>query len=117
MIRVWRVYDDTGEAEGSVFLVDRLWPRGIRRDDLRLDGWLRDAAPSDGLRRWFGHDPDRWDEFQRRYSEELDGNPEGWRPALEAARKGDVTLLFGAKDVDHNNAVALKSHLERRLAR
>jgi uncharacterized protein YeaO (DUF488 family) len=116
MIRARRVYGG-GEAEGSAFLVDRLWPRGVRKDDLRLDGWLRDAAPSDGLRRWFGHDPDLWDEFQRRYFEELDRNPDGWRPALEAAKKGDVTLLFGAKDVEHNNAVALKTYLERRLAR
>lgn len=116
MIRVKRVYDPPARGDGVRFLVDRLWPRGVKRESLRLDGWLKDAAPSDELRRWFGHDPARWDEFRRRYFAELDGNPEGWRPILEAARKGNVTLLFSAREAAHNNAVALKAYLDERLA-
>ena len=109
-IEVARVYD--GELpEGRRFLVDRVWPRGVRQQDLGLDGWLRDAAPSTALRRWFGHDPARWAEFQRRYTAELAAAPEHWRPLLDAARDGPVVLLFGARDVEHNNAVVLRDHL------
>ncbi len=115
MIRVKRVYESPEPDDGARFLVDRLWPRGVKKESLRLDGWLKDAAPSDELRRWFGHDPARWDEFQRRYRDELSGRPEAWRPIMEAARRGDVTLLFGARDADHNNAVALKVYLDARL--
>jgi len=95
--------------------VERLWPRGLKKDALKLDGWLKDAAPSDGLRRWFGHDPAKWAEFKARYFAELEARPEAWRPLLEAARAGDVTLLFSARDAEHNNAVALKEFLEVRL--
>ncbi len=115
MIRVRRVYEPPTPDDGARFLVDRLWPRGVTKEALRLDGWLKDAAPSDALRRWFGHDPARWDEFQRRYRDELNGRPEAWRPVVEAARRGDVTLLFGARDTDHNNAVALKVYLDARI--
>ncbi len=95
--------------------MERLWPRGLKKDALKLDGWLKDAAPSDGLRRWFGHDPAKWAEFKARYFAELEARPEAWRPLLEAARAGDVTLLFSARDAEHNNAVALKEFLEVRL--
>ncbi len=115
MIRVRRVYEPPTPDDGARFLVDRLWPRGVTKEALRLDGWLKDAAPSDALRRWFGHDPARWDEFQRRYRDELNGRPEAWRPVVEAARRGDVMLLFGARDTDHNNAVALKVYLDARI--
>lgn len=115
MIRVKRVYEPQEPDDGARFLVDRLWPRGVKKEALRLDGWLKDAAPGDALRRWFGHDPARWDEFQRRYRDELDGRPEAWRIIVEAARRGDVTLLFSARDAEHNNAVALKAYLDARL--
>lgn len=114
-IRTKRIYDPPEKADGSRFLVDRLWPRGVKKEKAVLDGWLKDVAPSDELRRWFGHDPDRWEEFQKRYFAELDGRPEAWGPLREAAEGGDVTLLFGARDRERNNAVALKSYLEDKL--
>lgn len=115
MIHVKRVYEPTTPDDGARFLVDRLWPRGVKRDALHLDGWLKDVAPSDGLRRWFAHDPKKWEEFRRRYSAELDRNPQSWHPLLDAVRAGTVTLLFGARDSQHNNAVALKGYLEAKL--
>jgi uncharacterized protein YeaO (DUF488 family) len=115
MIQIKRVYDPSAPEDGARFLVDRLWPRGVRREALSLDGWLKDVAPSDALRRWFGHDPTRWDEFRHRYAAELDGKPAAWQPILDAARRGDVTLLYGTRDTEHNNAVALKAYLEARL--
>ena len=114
MIHIKRVYDPAGQDDGLRFLVDRLWPRGMKKESLRLDGWLKDIAPSDELRRWFGHDPARWTEFCRRYEGELGENGEAWRPLLEAARKDNITLLFGAHDLEHNNAVVLKAFLEAR---
>jgi uncharacterized protein YeaO (DUF488 family) len=111
-IRLKRAYDEPGAAGGRRFLVDRLWPRGVKKQALQLEGWLKAVAPSDELRRWFGHEPDRWDEFQQRYRKELDQKPESWRPLLDAARKGDVTLVYGARDTRHNNAVALKAYLD-----
>ena len=114
-IELQRVYDQRPGRRGWRFLVDRLWPRGVRKEDLPLDGWLKDVAPSDGLRRWFGHDPERWDEFVRRYRKELDAHPESWKPLRDAVEHGRVVLLFGAKDEEHNNAVALREYLERKL--
>ena len=96
-------------------LVDRVWPRGVSRADLALDGWLRDVAPSAELRRWFGHDVTRWPEFRRRYLAELAAVPDAVRPLIEAARTGDVVLLYGARDPAHNNAVVLRDHLTERL--
>lgn len=93
------------------YLVDRLWPRGVRKDEITLDGWLREVAPSTELRRWFGHDPDRWEEFRRRYAEELDANRQTWEPLLEGLGHGDVLLVFSARDHLHNNAVALRDYL------
>lgn len=115
MIRVKRVYDPDGPDDGFRFLVDRLWPRGMKKENLQLDGWLKDVAPSDALRHWFGHDPDKWDEFCLRYDAELKANDEAWLPLLDKARKQDITLLFGAHDIEHNNALALRSFLEKRL--
>ncbi len=114
-IQAKRVYEPASSRDGARFLVDRLWPRGVKRDALRLDGWLKDVAPSDGLRRWFGHDSKKWKEFRRRYFAELDRKAETWRPLLDTARARTVTLLFGARDTQHNNAVALKEYLEGRL--
>jgi len=113
MIQVKRAYGPAAKSDGKRFLVDRLWPRGVTKEALRLEAWLKDVAPSGDLRRWFGHQPAKWDEFRRRYFAELDARPEAWRPILEAARRGNVTLLYGARDVEHNNAVALKEYLEK----
>jgi uncharacterized protein YeaO (DUF488 family) len=87
----------------------------MRASDARWDAWLREVSPSPELRRWFGHDPHKWSEFQARYEEELDSHPGAWQPLVEAARHGDVTLLYGAKDAEHNNAVALKDYVSRKL--
>ncbi|HEY3818775.1 MAG TPA: DUF488 family protein [Polyangiaceae bacterium] len=114
-IEVERVYDKH-ERHGRRFLVDRLWPRGVKKESLPLDGWLKDVAPSDGLRRWFAHDASRWAEFLRRYRAELDEHPEAWKPLRQAAKRGRVILLFGAKDEQHNNAVALMRYLDRKRA-
>ena len=113
MIKVKRAYDRVERGDGKRFLVDRLWPRGVMKGDLHIEGWLKDVAPSNELRKWFGHDPARWDEFQRLYFAELDAEPEAWQPILKVARRGNVTLLYGARDTEHNNAVALKEYLEK----
>ncbi len=115
MIRCKRIYEEPAPADGRRVLVDRLWPRGISREGARLDDWLKELAPSDELRRWFGHDPARWEEFRARYRAELSGQA----PHLEALRHqaalGTVTLLFAAKDEEHNNAVVLKELLEEQM--
>lgn len=116
MIRLKRAYDEPEAADGRRFLVDRLWPRGVKKEKLQLEAWLKEVAPSDELRNWFGHDPERWAEFQQRYRAELDQKPESWQPLLAAAREGDVTLIFSARDRQYNNAVALKAYLEGKLA-
>ncbi|SNB53066.1 DUF488 domain-containing protein [Thermoflexus hugenholtzii] len=115
MIKVKRVYDPAEPDDGRRFLMDRLWPRGVKKEALRMDGWLREVAPSDRLRRWFGHDPKKWEEFRRRYFAELEAHPEAWQPLREAARAGNVTLLFSARDTSYNNAVALREFLEGKL--
>jgi uncharacterized protein YeaO (DUF488 family) len=113
MIRVKRVYAPVEPQDGRRFLVERLWPRGIKKQALQMDAWLKDVAPSTELREWFGHDPARWQEFKRRYFAELDANPSALRPLVEAARAGDLTLLYSARDTEHNNALALKEYLEQ----
>jgi uncharacterized protein YeaO (DUF488 family) len=115
-VKVKRVYEGIGRNDGTRYLVERLWPRGIKKVNLKMDAWLKDVAPSDGLRRWFGHDPVKWDAFQRRYRAELDANPGAWEILLEATRQGNVTLLYSARDTEHNNAVVLKTYLEECLA-
>jgi uncharacterized protein YeaO (DUF488 family) len=115
MLVVKRVYEPAQRRDGTRFLVERLWPRGVRKEALQLDGWLKDVAPTDALRRWFGHDPQKWKEFRRRYFAELDGKPEAWQPVLEVARHGTVTLLYSARDLEHNNALALKDYLQAKL--
>lgn len=115
MLKVKRVYESASRGDGARFLVERLWPRGMKKEDLKMDGWLKDTAPSDGLRRWFAHDPLKWKEFQQRYRAELVQNPDSWRPIVEAGKHGNVTLLYSARDTEHNNALALKSFLERRI--
>ena len=108
-VRVHRVYDGAPATPGHVYLVERLWPRGLRRDQIAMDGWLKDAAPSTELRRWFAHDRAKWPEFCRRYTAELDANPQAWRPLLDST--GDLTLLYSARDREHNSAVALRVHI------
>lgn len=116
MIKVRRVFDPEEQGEGARFLVDRLWPRGVRKEPLHIQAWLKEAAPSNELRHWYAHDPQKWEQFQRRYAAELDAKKESWQPLLEAARRGDVTLLYGSKERQHNNAVALKRYLEQQLS-
>ncbi len=115
MIHVQRVYDEPEKAKGKCFLVDRLWPRGVKKEGLKLEAWVKEAAPSNELRKWYEHDPEKWKEFQQRYTAELNANPEAWQPILDAAKKGAVTLFFSSKELELNNAVALKAYLERRL--
>lgn len=115
MIQVKRVYDPVNPKDGMRFLVERLWPRGMKKEALHMDGWSKDVGPSDALRRWFSHDPAKWEEFRRRYFAELDSRPEAWRPLLDVARRGDTTLLYSSRDMEHNNAVALKAYLETHL--
>ncbi len=116
-IQVKRVYEPPRPEDGVRFLIDRLWPRGVKKEEAALEGWLKDVAPSDALRRWFQHDPARWEEFLVRYFTELDGRPAAWEAILRAARQGAVTLLFAARDVDRNNAVALRRFLEEKRKR
>jgi uncharacterized protein YeaO (DUF488 family) len=115
VIQIKRVYEPHVRGDGARFLVERLWPRGIAKAALEMDGWLKDAAPSTELRRWFNHDPERWMEFKRRYVAELDAHSHVWKSILTKARRGRVTLLYSAHDVEHNNAVVLRDFLNRKL--
>jgi uncharacterized protein YeaO (DUF488 family) len=116
MIALKRAYEPVQRSDGSRFLVDHLWPRGVKKAALKVQSWEKALAPSDELRKWFAHDPAKWKEFQRRYFAELNKKTEIWRPILEAAQSGDITLVYGARDTEHNNAVALKAYLEKRMA-
>jgi uncharacterized protein YeaO (DUF488 family) len=115
MLRLKRAYDSPASEDGARFLVDRLWPRGMKKEALSLRAWTKDVAPTDSLRRWFGHDPKKWEGFRRRYFAELDANAVAWEPILKAARDGDVTLVYSAHDTEHNNAVALRDYLEAKM--
>jgi uncharacterized protein YeaO (DUF488 family) len=106
------VYDSPSAEDGCRVLVDRLWPRGLKRKAAHIDLWLKDIAPSDQIRRWFGHEPVRWTEFQARYIKELASHEPPWRELLVLSRQGRVTLLYAAKDTQRNNAVVLKAFLE-----
>ena len=111
-IRLRRVYDAPGSEDGFRVLVDRLWPRGLAKEKLACDLWLKEIAPSPGLRRWFGHVPERWEEFRRRYIAELDHQPELVAQLRERARTSPLTLLYAARDEVHNQAMVLKEYLE-----
>ena len=115
MASIKRIYDPAEESDGYRVLVDRLWPRGLARENARIEHWLRELAPSSGLRKWFGHDPARWDGFRDRYRQELRDNPEAVERCLEWCRKGPVTLLYGARDEEHNQAVVLAGYLRQWL--
>ncbi len=114
MIELQRVYEHR-TAHGTRFLVERLWPRGIRKESLHFSDWLKDAAPSGSLRRWFQHDEAKWPEFQRRYRKELDAHPDAWTPIVTAARAGNVVLLYSSHDTKHNNAVVLRDYVNDKL--
>lgn len=115
-ITLARAYDDLSGLSGAHLLVDRVWPRGISREALHLDAWLRELAPSSALRKWYGHQPARWEEFRKRYLAELADNRDAVNRCLDWCRKGPVVLLFGARDREHNQAVVLRDHLRARLA-
>jgi uncharacterized protein YeaO (DUF488 family) len=120
MIKVKRAYEPVSRTDGARFLVERLWPRGILKAKLPIDAWLKEVGPSTELRKWFSHDPEKWDEFRQRYFRELDSRPQAWQPILSAARRGSVTLVYSSHDTEHNNAIALQQYLRpksRRRAR
>jgi uncharacterized protein YeaO (DUF488 family) len=109
MIRMKRVYEIVGKEDGARFLIERLWPRGLRKEAVPIAAWCKNAAPSAKLRQWFRHDPAKWQEFQRRYRA-------AWQPLLEAAKNGDISLLYSAHDQEHNSALVLKSYLEEKMS-
>jgi uncharacterized protein YeaO (DUF488 family) len=117
MITLKRAYDPASQTDGIRFLVERLWPRGISKAALRLDAWLKKVGPSTALRKWFNHDPAKWEEFRRRYFCELGSQPEVWHPIASAARRGRVTLVYSSHDTQHNNAVALQEFLRKKARR
>lgn len=117
MIEIQRVYDEKPRVRGYRVLVDRVWPRGLKKEEVKADLWLRDIAPTSNLRKWFGHDPDKWEEFKKRYFEELNNKKEDLDIITRKEREGKVILLYGARDTEHNQAVALKKYLEKKSRR
>lgn len=113
-IRMKRAYEKPAADDGFRVLVDRVWPRGVTKERLRADLWLKDLAPSTELRKWFGHDPKKWNDFKRRYFKELESHPEEVRLLREKMREGQVTLVFGSREERFNNAEAIKEYLEDR---
>lgn len=112
LIKVKRAYDTAAKSDGQRVLVDHIWPRGVTKAELKLDEWVKQVAPSSRLRKWFAHDPAKWGAFKERYFRELDDNPNAIERLLARCRDGNVSLIYGAKDTRHNNAVALKDYLE-----
>jgi uncharacterized protein YeaO (DUF488 family) len=117
MVTLKRAYDPVAATDGKRLLVERLWPRGLSKDRLKLDGWIREVAPTTELRKWFGHDPTKWRQFRIRYFRELDSQPESWRSIVSLARRGTVTLVYSSHDEEHNNAVALREYLQLKTRR
>jgi uncharacterized protein YeaO (DUF488 family) len=112
-MKIKRIYDAPAKTDGTRVLVDRVWPRGMTKEHAAIDLWLKEIAPSAALRKWFGHEAKRWPEFQSRYRTELDANAAAVQQLRDLAAKGKITLLFGAHDTEHNNAVALLEYLTR----
>lgn len=112
-VNIKRVYEKPSRADGQRILVDRLWPRGMTKEKAAIDLWLKDIAPSTELRKWFGHDPEKWKEFQKRYHQELKQNKEAIALLNERLKKGGVTLVYAARDEGHNEALVIKEWLER----
>jgi len=117
MIRIKRTYEPRSRGDGRRILVERLWPRGMTKDSLDAHAWMKEVAPSAELRKWFAHRVERWPEFRRRYIDELNAKAEIWTPILSAAKRGTVTLLYSAHDIEHNSAAVLRDYLARRLSR
>jgi uncharacterized protein YeaO (DUF488 family) len=115
LLSLKRAYVPASKGDGMRVLVERLWPRGLSKRKLKVAQWFKDAGPTTELRKWFGHDPDKWTTFRRRYFRQLDSRPEAWRPILTAARRGRVTLIYSSHDAEHNNAVALREYLQRMM--
>lgn len=114
-ISIKRVYEPAVPQDGTRILVDRLWPRGLRKQEARIDEWLKDIAPSTGLRKWFNHDPAKWTEFRKRYARELEGKGHDIDIIRQKADRGKVTLVYGAKDERHNDAVVLQDYVQQLL--
>ncbi|MCC7350356.1 MAG: DUF488 domain-containing protein [Phycisphaerales bacterium] len=112
MIQLKRAYDQPASSDGQRILVERLWPRGVTKEKAALDLWLKEIAPSPGLRKWFGHDPARWDQFQHKYRQELKSHPDEVELLRRKARQGRVTLIYAAKDEQRNGALVLKEYLD-----
>ena len=115
MITLKRAYDPISSTDGRRVLVERLWPRGLSKPKLRVDEWVKEVGPSPELRKWFGHDPQKWDRFRSRYARELDSRQDAWQPIVSAARRGRVTLVYSSHDTEHNNAVALQQYLRSKM--
>lgn len=111
-IQIKRVYDEPSKSDGYRILIDRIWPRGVSKEEAKLDAWNKDLAPSTELRKWFGHDPERFEDFSEEYRKELEYNKDDLKALREIAKSKIVTLLYGAKDTEHNQAVVLKKVLE-----
>lgn len=111
MLHIKRIYDEPGEEDGHRILVDRVWPRGISKEQLKADLWLKEVAPSNELRKWFNHDPAKWQEFKKRYRQELANNPAFGQLKQIVKKEKTITLLFGATDTQHNQAAALQEFL------
>ena len=116
MIRIKRTYEPPARGDGRRILVERLWPRGMKKESLEADAWMKEVAPSTGLRKWFGHRVERWEKFRQRYRDELDENPGAWEPILDGAKRGTVTFHYSAHDTVHNGAVVLCEYLMERAA-
>lgn len=114
---IWirRAYDPPTKNDGKRILVDRLWPRGVSKDELAVDFWMKDIAPSNELRKWYGHDPKKWEQFKARYRKELGAQPDAIAKLVEYVKNGRITLVYSAKNTDLNNAVALREYLEERV--
>ncbi|MGK7368946.1 MAG: DUF488 domain-containing protein [Candidatus Halalkalibacterium sp. M3_1C_030] len=114
-IKLKRAYDEPEESDGYRVLIDRIWPRGKSKEELQLDEWIKEIAPSDELRKWFGHEPEKFEGFRKLYWQELDNNSESVRQLAEISQDQDVTLVYGAKDRKHNQAVALKDYIKKKI--
>ena len=117
MIKLKRAYDSVSKSDGRRILVERLWPRGLSKAKLRVDDWFKEVGPSTELRKWFDHDPEKWDIFRARYAKELNSRKDAWQPIVSAAHAGNVTLVYSSHDTEHNNAVALWQYLRPKMRR
>src|SRR4051794_39334419 len=112
-VKIKRVYEKPDEGDGTRILVDRLWPRGLTKEKAKVDLWLKEIAPTTTLRKWFSHDPEKWDEFKKRYLSELKNNTEAVSTLKDEIKKGPVTLIYGARDEEHNEALVLKNTIDK----